>query len=144
MLQHSEQAASLRAGSDNNQASLSQRQMSVWKVTTEWIRLSLCSLASGKRYRRTYWLLVATTNDKISYFLHYFIKILLLQGKKTVFMNLSSLTTRRHSLLLLQFLPPTSPLFCFQSYPLQLLTLCGFIYIYICIHIYTHTHTHEK
>lgn len=28
-------AASLRAESDNNQASLSQRQMPVWKVTTE-------------------------------------------------------------------------------------------------------------
>jgi len=110
MLQHSEQAASLKAGSDNNQASLSQRQMPVWKDTTERIRQSLCSLASVKRY----WWFVATTNDKISYFLHYFMRILLLWGKGTVFMNISSLRMRRHSLLL-RFLPPACLFSVFSS-----------------------------
>lgn len=144
MLQCSEQAASLRVGSDNNQASLSQRQMPVWKVTTEWIRLSLCSSASGKGYWRTYWCLLATANDKISYFLHYFMWILFLQRKRILFMNTYSLIIRRHWLLLPQFLTSTSHLSCLQSYTLhsQLVALYIYIsvYLYICIHPYIHTY----
>lgn len=142
MLQHSEQAASLRVGSDNNQTSLSQRQMPVWKVTTEWIRLSLCSLASGKGYWRTYWWLLARANDKNSYFLHYFMRILFPQAKRILFVNTSSLTMKRHKFLLPQFLTYTSHLFCLQSYPLHAQFVALYMYIYVYTHIYTLMYTY--
>lgn len=75
-------------------------------------------------------------NNKISYFLHYFLRILFPQTKRILFMNTSSLIMKRHWLLLPQFLTSTSHLFCLQSYPLHSQFVALYIYICVCVCVY--------